>query len=227
MPPTEQVILGDQKRIQVETYTEFRIADPLRYAQSVQTMDQAQSQLSLMVGSSLRQVLGQVALPDLLSSQRDQMIAAIRSEVTANAKPLGIAIIDVQIRRVNLPDETSQAIYDRMTSERQREAKELRAQGYEWAQDIDAQADGDRTRILAEAEEAAQKAHGEGDAAANQLFADAFATDPAFFRFYRTMQSYRGALASSAPLLVLSPGNDLLRYFNDSTGTDKPAGAAK
>ncbi len=227
-PPTEQIILGDQKRIQVDSYTEFRIKDPLRYAQSVQTLDQAQSQLTLMVGSSLRRVLGQATLPDLLSDKRTRMTAAIKAEAVANARPLGIEIVDVQIRRVNLPDETSQAIYDRMTSERQREAKELRAQGYEWAQSIDAQADGERTRILAEAQEAAQKAHGEGDAAANQLFADDFRADPQFFKFYRAMQSYGGALADSAPVVVLTPNSDVLRFFNsDGQKGDGQNGSAK
>jgi membrane protease subunit HflC len=226
VPPSEQIILGDQKRIQVGTFTEYRIADPLRFDQSVHSLDQAQSQLALIIGSSLRRVLGQATLPSLLSDDRIGLIAAMRADAAANAAPLGIAIVDVQIKQVDLPEETSQAIYDRMTSERQREATELRAQGFEWAQSIKAQADQQREAILSTAQESAKVAHGEGDAAAWNMFAAAFSGDLEFFKFYRSLQTYSQALAGSAPLLVLTPDSDLLRYFKNVPDAKVAPGAA-
>lgn len=216
-PRAEPIILGDQKRVEVGTYTQFRIADPLRFNQTVLTLEQARSQLAQIVSSSLRRVLGQVALPALLSPQRDAIMGEIRRYVADAARPLGIEVVDVRISRADLPPETSQAIYDRMTSERQREAKELRAQGFEWAQEIQAKADRERAVILAEAQLKGRIARSEGDAEASRLFADAFSHDPQFFAFYRAMQTYRHALADSAPTLVLSPQSELLRYFNAGT----------
>ena len=213
-PPTELIILGDQKRLEIDTYTQFRIADPLRFSQSVQTLDQARSRLVQIVGSSLRRVLGEVTLPALLSPQRDAIIGSIRQFVADTARPLGIDVVDVRIRRADLPPETSQAIYDRMTSERRREATELRAQGFEWAQEIQAKANHERTVILAEADLKSRIARSEGDAEASRLLADAFSRDPKFFAFYRAMESYRHALADAAPTLLLSPDSELLRYFN-------------
>ena len=219
-PPTEPIILGDQKRIEVDSYTQFRIADPLRFNQSVQTLDQARSRMVQMVSSSMRRVLGEVALPALLSTERDAVIGKVRSYVADTARPLGIEVVDVRIERADLPPETSQAIYDRMTSERKREATELRAQGFEWAQQIDAQANHDRTVIVAEAQLKARNARAEGDAAASHLLAVAFSRDPAFFAFYRAMESYRNALADAQPTLVLAPDSELLKFFN----TAGPAG---
>jgi membrane protease subunit HflC len=213
-PPTEPVILGDQKRVEVDTFTEFRIVDPLRFNQTVQTEEQARSQLAQMVSSSLRRELGQVKLPELLSANRDAIIRDIRQTVADAARPLGIEVVDVSIRRADLPPETSQAIYDRMSSERQREAKELRAQGFEWAQEIQAKADRERAEILADAQLKASIARAGGDAEASALLAGAFGRDQHFFEFYRAMQTYRHALAQSGPTLVLSPESELLRYFN-------------
>ncbi len=213
-PPTEQTILGDQKRLQVDTYTVFRIADPLRFNQTVVTLEQARSQLTQIVGSSMRRTLGQVSLPALLSGARDGIIADIRRSVAETARKLGIEVVDVRIHRADLPQETSQAIYDRMTSERQREAKELRAQGFEWAQEIQARADRERSELLAEAQLTARVTRSEGDAEASHILAESFSRDPGFFAFYRAMQTYRTALAESAPTLMLSPDSDMLRYFN-------------
>lgn len=213
-PPTELIILGDQKRVEIDSYTEFRITDPLRFFQSVLTDEQARSQLTQIVGSSLRRVLGQVTLPALLSADRIRIIGDAVRAVADAARPLGIEVVDVRIRRADLPPETSQAIYDRMTSERQREAKELRAQGFEWAQEITAKAEGEREVILADARLKARETSNEGDAAANQLFAEAFGHDPGFFAFYRAMQTYRHAMADAAPTVVLSPQSELMRYFN-------------
>ncbi len=212
-PPTELIILGDQKRVEIDTYTLFRIDDPTRFAETVQTLSQARTQLTQIVSTSLRRVLGRVMLPALLSAERAATIDVIRREVAESARPLGITVADVRIRRADLPLETSQAIYDRMTSERQREAKELRAQGSEWAQEITAHADAERTVILAEAERAARITKSSGDAAADQLFAEAAKGDPRFFAFYRAMETYRGAMAKAAPTLMLAPDAALLRYL--------------
>jgi len=212
-PRAEQVILGDQKRLEVQTYTRFRIADPLRFYQSLHTVEQARAQLTQVVSSSVRRELGKVMLQSLLSDERTRVVAAIQDEVAQRARPLGIEVTEVRIHRADLPPETSQAIYERMKSERQREAKELRAQGYEWAQQIQARADRERTIILSEAERNSRIIKGEGDAEANKLLADAYEKDPRFFAFYRALETYRQALAAAGPTLVLSPDAEFLQLF--------------
>jgi len=217
-PSVEQVILGDQKRIEVQTYTRFRIADPLRFYNAVRTVELAQPQLAQLVSSSLRRELGQVMLPSLLSENRTHIVEVIQKEVADKAKDVGIEVVEVRFHRADLPLETSQAIYDRMTSERQREAKELRAQGFEWAQLIQAKADRERTVILSEAQRQAKITHGSADAEANQILSGAFGKDPQFYRLYRSLQTYRLALANSGPMIVLSPDAEFLRYFKTGPG---------
>jgi membrane protease subunit HflC len=219
-PPLEQIILGDQKRLEVQVYARYQIADPLLYYQSVRTTEQARSQLTQIISSALRRALGQVKLTALLSEERRHISDIILQESIDKSKPLGIAVADVRIRRADLPPETSQAIYDRMKSERQRQAKELRAQGFEWAQQIQSRADRDRTVILSEAQRQSLTTRGQGDAQANQLYAQAFGRDPKFFAFYRAMQTYRQALADSNPTLVLTPNSDLLKYFGTGATRD-------
>jgi modulator of FtsH protease HflC len=214
-PPADQIILGDQKRIEVDTYTRYRIADPLRFYQSVRTVEQARAQLSQIVGSSVRRELGRVPLRALLSDERTRIVSEVQTEVEEKAKSLGIEVVEVRIHRADLPFETSQAIYDRMKSEREREAKELRAQGFEWAQQIQARAERDRTVILSEAQRNSRITRSEGDAEAGRVFADAFGKDPQFYKFYRSLQTYRQALADSGPTLVLSPNAEFLRDFNN------------
>jgi modulator of FtsH protease HflC len=211
--PAEQVILGDQKRIEVETYTRFRISDPLRFYQAVGTLDQASAQLTQMVSSSLRRELGQVTLRSLLSPERQQEVATIEKDVARKAVGLGIEVSEVRLHRADLPFEASQAIYDRMKSERQREAKELRAQGFEWAQQIQGKADRDRTVLLSEVQRQSAITHGEADADANQILSAAFSKDPAFYKLYRSLQTYRQALAESQPMLVLTPDAEFLKQF--------------
>ena len=225
-PPAEQIILGDQKRLEVQTYTRFRIVDPLRFYQALRTVDQARAQLAQIVSSSLRRELGQVMLHALLSSDRAAVVDNIKREVAAKALPLGIEVVEVHFHRADLPFETSQSIYDRMKSERQREAKELRAQGFEWAQQIQARAERERTVVLSEAQRAARISRGEGEAQASRLLADAFGRDPPFYKFYRSLQTYRQALADSGPTLVLSPDAEFLRLLRN--GPDHaPPGAAQ
>ncbi|MDR3516426.1 MAG: protease modulator HflC [Azospirillaceae bacterium] len=217
-PRPEQVILGDQKRLEVQTYTRFRIIDPLRFYQSVRTIAQAKAQLTETVSSALRRELGQVMLQALLSDKRPAIVENVQKEVVEKARPLGIEVAEVRIHRADLPYETSQAIYDRMKSERQREAKELRAQGFEWAQAIQAKADRERTVILSDAQRQAAITRGEADAEASRLYADAFGRDPQFYRFYRSLQTYRQSLAASGPMLVLSPDAEFLKDLKRGPG---------
>ncbi len=219
-PPLEQIILGDQKRLEVQVYARYQITDPLLYYQSVRTLEQARSQLMQIVSSALRRALGQVMLTALLSKERADITEIVLQESVAKARPLGITVADVRIRRADLPPETSQAIYDRMKSERQRQAKELRAQGFEWAQQIQSRADRDRTVILSEAQRQSLTIRGQGDAEANRIYAQAFGRDPKFFEFYRAMQTYRQALADSNPTLVLTPSSELLKYFGSGATRD-------
>ena len=215
-PPDEQIILGDQKRIVVDTFTRYRISDPLKFYQSVRTETLARAQLAQIVSSAMRRVMGQVMLPSILSDERAKIMQQIQQEVAERAdNELGIQVVDVRLRRADLPEETSQSIYDRMKSERERQAKEARAQGYEWGQQIRARADRERTVILAEAQRQAQIERGEGDAEANRIFADAFGRDPQFFALYRSLQAYRTALGDGSTTMVLSPDNEFLKAFSN------------
>ena len=157
-------------------------------------------------------------LKALLSDQRPAIVQRIQSEVMEKAKPLGLEVAEVRFHRADLPFETSQAIYDRMKSERQREAKELRAQGFEWAQQIQAKAERERAVLISDAQRQSKITHGEADAKANQIFAQAFGRDPQFYKFYRTLQTYRQALADAAPTLVLSPDTAFLKDFKLGPG---------
>lgn len=212
-PPPEQIILGDEKRVEVETYTRYRIANPLRFYQALRTEDQARLQLTQLVSTSLRRELGKVPLKALLSDDRTRIVQQIQQETATRARMLGIEVTEVRLHRADLPLETSQAIYDRMKSERQREAKELRAQGFEWAQGIQAKADRERTVLISQAQRQSRVTRGEADAAANGILTEAFGHDPAFYKLYRSLQTYRQALADSGATVVVSPDAAFLRDF--------------
>ncbi|MBF0356784.1 MAG: protease modulator HflC [Alphaproteobacteria bacterium] len=212
-PPVEQVILADQKRLDVDTYTRYRISDPLKFFQALGTEDAARSQLRQIVSSSLRRVLGNITMSSLLSAERTQIMSDIQTQANENAQRFGIEITDVRIKRADLPEETSQAIYERMKSEREREARENRAQGTERAQQIRSRAERERTVILAESQKMAQIAKGQGDAEANRLYAEAYGRDPQFFAFYRAMQAYRTAIGDKDTTLILSPDSEFFKYL--------------
>jgi len=222
-PPVEQAIMGDQKRLEVQPYARYRIVDPLRFYQALRTPEAANAQLAQLVSSSARRALGQAPLRALLTDERGHILDVIKGEVAAKAEPLGVSVDEVRFHRADLPFETSQAIYDRMKSERQREAKELRAQGFEWAQQIQARADRDRTVILSEAQRAAAIARGEGDAEANKTLAGAFSQNPQFYAMYRSLQTYKGALANSGPTMVISPDADFMRLLKSGPQASAPA----
>ena len=212
-PPPEEVILGDQKRIVVDTYTRYRISDPLQFYQAVRTEEGVAARLREIVNNAARKVLGNVMLPSVLSPEREDIMHQIQQQVSAAAKPLGISVVDVRIRRADLPPETSQSIYARMKSERQREAAEARAQGQEKAQEIRASAERERTVILAEAQRQANILKGEGDAESTRIFADAYGQDPQFFAFYRSIEAYHQALKGSDTTYLLTPQSDFLKFF--------------
>jgi membrane protease subunit HflC len=212
-PPPEEVILGDQKRIVVDTYSRYRITDPLQFYQAVRNEDGVRARLREIVNNALRRVLGNVMLPSVLSSERENIMRDIQQQVTEAAKPLGITVVDVRLRRADLPPETSQAIFRRMQSERQREAAEARAEGQEKAQEIRARAEREKTVILAEAQRQSEILRGEGDASSTKAFADAFSQDPQFFAFYRSLQAYKSALGGSDTTYLLTPDSDFFKYF--------------
>jgi len=213
-PPLDQIILGDQKRIVVETFSRFRVADPLRFYQSVGSVEQARVNLAQLISSTLRKQLGKVALSALLTPQREAIVKEIRDEAALRARPLGVDLVDVRIRRADLPPETSQAIYDRMSSERVREASDLRAQGFEWAQQIRAEAERDRTVLLSRAQRESQINRGEADAEASRIMAAAYGQDTEFFDLYRALQVYRAGLTVGNPTILLSPSSELMKFFD-------------
>lgn len=213
-PPTQEVILGDQKRIIVDAYSRYRITDPLAFYQNVRDEQGAQSRVAQMINTSIRRVLGAAQMSTILSNGREELMAEIQREVHERAKDYGIEIVDVRLRRADLPEQTSASVFQRMRSERDREARELRAQGQEIAQQIRSRADRDRTVLIANAQSEAQGIRGEGEAKAVQIYAEAFGQDPQFFSFYRSMQAYRAALGQGDSTLVLSPDSSFFRYFN-------------
>jgi modulator of FtsH protease HflC len=218
-PPPEEVIVSDQKRLVVDTYTRYRITNPLLFYQTVNSEAAVRARLSAMVNGSLRRVLGNVTLSALLSHQRSAIMGQIRDEVTAQGKSFGIDVVDVRIRRADLPEENSQAIFARMQSEREQQARQYRGEGAEAAQTVRANAERERTVILAEAQRDAQRVRGDGDAESIRVYAGAFGQDKEFFAFYRSMQAYRDALTGRSTSFVLTPDSGFFRFFQNSEGT--------
>ena len=218
--PSEEVIASDQKRLIVDAFARFKIVDPLKFYISVGNERVARSRLSTIINSRIRGVLGTQELATLLSTDRARQMQIIQSQVNEEAKNFGIQIVDVRIKRADLPPANSEAIYKRMQTEREREAKEFRAQGAEIAQKIRSTADKDVTVLLAEANKKSEIMKGEGDGLRNKIFADAFGKDPQFFGFYRAMQAYEKALIGGETSLVLSPDSEFFKFFGKSI---KPA----
>jgi modulator of FtsH protease HflC len=225
-PPPEEVIVSDQKRLVVDSYARYRITNPLLFYQTVGTEAGVRARLSAIVNGSLRRVLGNVTLSDILSAKRAGIMLNIRDEVADEAKAFGIIVVDVRLRRADLPEENSEAIYARMKSERQQQASQYRGEGAEAAQTVRATAERERTVILAEAQRDGQRVRGDGDAQAVKTYADAFGQDKAFFAFYRSLQAYRSALNGQDTSFVLSPDNSFFRFFNGLSGTASPAPAS-
>ena len=217
-PPHEEVIVSDQKRLVTDTYTRYRITNPLLFYQTVGSEAGVRARLAALVTGSLRRVLGSVTLNDILSAKRAGIMHQIRDEVAVQAKPFGIDVVDVRLRRADLPEENSQAIYARMQSEREQQARQYRGEGAEAAQTVRANAERERTVILAEAQRDAQRVRGDGDAQSIKTYADAFGQDKEFFSFYRSLQAYRDALNGHDTSFILSPEGNFFRYFGGVPG---------
>ncbi len=213
--PPEEVIASDQKRLIVDAFARFQIIDPLKFYISVGNERVARSRLSTIINSRIRNVLGQQELQTLLSQDRTKQMSLIQEGVNNEAENFGIKIVDVRIKRADLPQANSDAIYRRMQTEREREAKEFRAKGAEMAVTITSTADKEVTVILADAEKKSQIMKGEGDGKRNKIFADAFGQDPQFFAFYRAMQAYEKALIGGETSLILSPDSEFFKFFGD------------
>ena len=216
--PQVEVLASDNTRILVDAFLRYHIADSLKFYQTVGTTRRADNQLSSILNSALRQVLGEATLTQIVRDKRAELMVQIRDLVNTEGARLGVAVNDVRIRRADLPAELSDKIYDRMRSERAREAAENRAKGSEQAQTIRAQADRDVTVLRADAQRQADTLRGAGDAERNRIFAEAYGRDPKFFAFYRTMQAYVSSLRPDRTKLVLSPDSDFFRFFNNPDG---------
>lgn len=214
----EEIVSSDQKRMVVDAIARFRIVDPLLTFQTRRNEVGVAQALVTMVSSSVREVLAREQFLTLLSGERATLMRQIRDSVNAEAQTLGVAIVDVRLRRVDLPVRNSQSIYERMNTARKQEADEIRAEGQEQAQRIRAQAERERTVLLANAERDSQILRGEGDGEAVSIFADAYNKDKDFFEFYRSMQAYRKALGRDDTTLVLSPNSEFFKYFKDMDG---------
>jgi len=215
-PPPAEVIASDQKRLIVDAYARFKIIDPLKFYISVGDERVARSRLATIINSRIRSVLGKQSLATLLSEERSVQMAIIQEGVNVEAEKFGITIIDVRIKRADLPQANSEAIYKRMQTEREREAKEFRARGAEMAVTITSTADRKVTVILANAQKQSEIMKGEGDGIRNKIFADAFGQDPEFFSFYRAMQAYETALIGGDTTLILSPDSDFFKFFGNA-----------
>jgi modulator of FtsH protease HflC len=220
----QEVIASDQKRLVVDAFARYRITEPLKFYQTVGSVEGANSRLSTLLNSALRRVLGEATLTQVVRDQREVLMARVREQLETEAQNLGITVVDVRIRRADLPEQNSQAVYQRMITERQREAQEFRSQGIQRAQEIRAKADRDVTVLLAEAQSKGEQVRGEGDAERNRIFAEAFGRDPEFFSFYRSMQAYEAGLQAKDTRMLLKPDSEFFRFFVDPSGKTPPRG---
>lgn len=218
--PPEELIAADQKRIVVDAFTRYRISDPLKFFQAVRNIPSAEARLTPAIESSMRSVLGEQKFNTVLSGERAVLMGKIQDEVNKRAIDLGLEIVDVRIKRADLPEANSEAVFRRMKTEREREAKEERARGEEEALRIRSTAERDRTVLLAEARKKSEILRGEGDGARAGIFNRAADKDPEFYSFYRSLQAYREALQSGDTRMILSPDSDFFRYFGDISTVD-------
>ena len=224
--PAQEVIASDQKRLVVDAFARYRIQDPLRFYQTVNTIQGANSQLSILLNAALRRVLGEATLTHVVRDERAQLMARVREQLDKEAQVYGISVVDVRIRRADLPEQNSQAVYQRMQTERQREAAEFRAQGSQKSQEIRSKADRDVTVLVAEATSKSEQVRGEGDGERNRIFAEAFGKDVDFFAFYRSMQAYEAGMRHNDTRMVLSPDSEFFRYFVDPSGKPRETAPA-
>ena len=225
--PAQEVFASDQRRLMIDAFARYRIRDPLLFYQRVSTVDGANTRLSSLLNAALRRVLGEATLIHVVRDDRAALMARVRDQLDHEARDLGIEVVDVRIRRADLPEQNSQAVYQRMQTERQRQAASIRGEGSQKSQEIRAKADRDVTVIVAEAQSKAEQTRGEGDAKRNRIFAEAFGKDPEFFAFYRSMQAYEAGLRANDTRLVLRPDSDFFKYFGNPMGKGTERAAAK
>ena len=225
--PSQEVIASDQKRLVVDAFARYRIKNALRFYQSVGSIQAANIQLTTLLNASLRRVLGEVTFINVVRDDREALMNRIREQLDKEADQYGIQVVDVRIRRADLPEQNSQAVYQRMQTERQREAAEFRAQGGQKAQEIRSKADREATVIIAEANSTAEQTRGVGDAERNRLFAEAYGRDPDFFAFYRSMSAYETGLRSADTRFLLRPDSEFFRFFANPSGHPPAAAAPK
>ncbi|MCG8545447.1 MAG: protease modulator HflC [Alphaproteobacteria bacterium] len=220
-PPAFEVLLTDKKRIIIDAYARYKIINPLLFFQRIKTEAVLRDRFGRIINSSLRRVIAKVPLTDVLSDKRENIMADIEAAVTGQAESFGINLVDLRIGRTEYPPATRQSVFDRMRTERQREARELRAEGGEEARKIRAGADLEKTILLADAERKAQILRGEGEGGRNRILGEAFSKDPTFFDFYKSLSEYQKNLVDSDTTMVLSPDSEFFRFF-DSDG-ESPA----
>jgi len=223
----QEVLASDNNRIDVDAFLRYKIVDPLRFYQSVGDTQRAEGQLSNVLNSAVRRVLGEANMPQIVRDQRSQLMVRIREQVEQEANKFGVTIKDVRIRRADLPRQISEKVYSRMQTERAREAAEFRAQGAEQAQRITSKADRDVVVLRAQAQQQADQLRGEGEAERNGIFAEAYGKDPDFFSFWRSMQAYEAGLKSGDTRLILSPTSQFFRYFGNTGRQGETVPAAK
>ena len=216
--PQQEVIASDQMRLVIDAFARYRINDALKFYQTVGAVDDANSRLSILLNSALRRVLGQATATDIVRDKRASLMTLVREQLESQAKFFGISVVDVRIRRANLPTQNSQAVYQRMQTERQRQAAKFRAQGSQRALEIRARADREVVVLVAQATSTGEQVRGDGDAVRNQIYAGAYGRDPDFFAFYRTMQAYENSLSAGNTRMLLRPNSEFFRYFGDPMG---------
>ncbi|HLH89709.1 MAG TPA: protease modulator HflC [Xanthobacteraceae bacterium] len=214
----QEILASDSKPLIVDAFARYRVIEPLKFYQTVGTTDNANGRLSPLLSSAVRRVLGDATLIQVVRDQREDLMAKVREQMGTEAKQFGIEVVDVRIRRADLPPQNSEAVYKRMQTDREREAQEFKSTGMQKAQEIRAKADRDATVIVAEANSKGEQTRGEGDAERNRIFAEAYSKDPDFFAFYRSMQAYETGLPESDTRLVLRPDSEFFRYFTDPKG---------
>lgn len=213
-----EIIASNQERLRVDAFARYRVIDALQFYQAVRTIGEGERRLLSLMEDSLRRVLAEVSVDEIVTTQRPALMRRIRDLFGENARGLGVEIIDVKIRRADLPPQNSQAVFQRMITERQQLAQQIRSEGAEAAKQIRAQADRQATEILSQAEEEAERIRGAADAERNAVYAAAYGKDPEFFDFYRSLVAYEAALADGETTLVLSPDSEFFRYFNNLRG---------
>ncbi len=216
--PVQTVLSTDRQNLDVDAFARYRITQPLRFFQTVRTIPNANTRLASFVNSSMRNIIAGATMAQLIRTDRDRLMNRIQEEVNREATTLGVAIVDLRLTRVDLPQVNQEAVFNRMQTERRQEAADLRATGQQAAVTIRARADREVVGILAEADRRSEELRGAGDAERNKIFAEAFNRDPDFFSFYRTMQAYEQSLKNADTRMVLSPNSDFFRYFGDPSG---------